>query len=82
MGHTYVSTGQGKRPPHQLAAALLQGKMSYPSIVFLNETNQMITAMGGYQKSGDLEPLLVFINGSLYEKGIDYQAFKKNYVRK
>lgn len=82
QGRTFVSTGQGRRPPHQLAAALLNGKMSYPSIVFMNEKNQLITAMGGFQKPEDLEPLLIFIHGSLYEKGIDYQGFKKNYFGK
>ena len=82
QGNAFVSTGQGKRPPHQLAAALLQGKMSYPSIVFLNDKNQLITAMGGYQKPEDLEPLLIFIHGSLYNKKIDYQEFKNNYISK
>lgn len=80
QGRAFVSTKQGNRPPHQLAAAILNGKMSYPSIVFMNEKNQLITAMGGYQKPEDLEPLLIFIHGSLYEKGIDYQEFKKNYL--
>ena len=79
QGHTFVSTGQGNRPPHQLAAALLNGKMSYPSIVFMNEKNQLITAMGGYQKPIDLEPLLIFVHGTMYAKGVNYQEFKKNY---
>jgi len=78
-GRTFINDGQGNRPPHQLAVALLNGKMSYPSIVFMNETNQLITAVPGFQKPNDMEPLLMFIHGSLYEKGVDYQQYVSNY---
>lgn len=79
QGHTFINEGQGNRPPHQLAIALLQGKLSYPSIVFINEKNQLITAVAGFQKPESLEPLLMFIYGSMYEKGIDYQEYVNNY---
>jgi thioredoxin-related protein len=80
--HTFVSTGQGNRPPHQLAAAMLQGKMSYPSVVFMNEKNLFIASVPGYKKPEELEPLLVFIANSLYEKKMNYQEFVKNYNSK
>lgn len=79
QGHTFINSGEGSRPPHQLAVALLNGKMSYPSIVFMNEKNQLITAVPGFQKPEQMEPLLMFIYGSLYEKGVDYQSYLKSY---
>jgi len=77
--HTFVNSGTGSRPVHQLAAALLNGKMSYPSIVFMNEKNQLITAVPGFQKPQEMEPLLMFIYNSLYEKGVNFQEYSKNY---
>jgi uncharacterized protein YyaL (SSP411 family) len=79
--HTFINEGKGQRPPHQLAVALLQGKLSYPSIVFMNEKSQLITAIAGFQKPEQMEPLLMFIYGSLYEKGIDFQEYVANYAK-
>lgn len=79
QGHTFVNEQSGNRSVHQLAAALLNGKMSYPSIVFMNEQNQGITAVPGFQKPEQMEPLLIYISNSLYEKNIDYQEFVTNY---
>lgn len=77
--HTFKNKGEGRRPTHDLAIALLNGKMSYPSIVFMNEKNQLITAVPGFQKPNQMEPLLVYIHNSLYEKNVDFQEYVKNY---
>lgn len=79
QGHTYKNTGEGSHPPHELAVALLNGRMSYPSIVFMNEKNQLITAVPGFQKPPQMEPLLIYIYNSLYEKKVDFQKFVENY---
>ncbi len=79
QNHTFINTGEGRRPTHQLAQVLLNGKMSYPSIVFMSEQNQLIAAIPGFQKPKQIEPLLMFISGSLYEKNVNYQEYVKNY---
>jgi thioredoxin-related protein len=56
----FVNDGKGRRSPHQLAVALLQGKISYPSIAYLNEDNQLLTTVPGYQTVVDLKPILMF----------------------
>jgi thioredoxin-related protein len=38
----------GRRGYHELAAALLNGKMSYPTVVFLNEDFQLLQRIPGY----------------------------------
>ena len=82
QGNTFVNAGEGSRPPHQLAVAMLNGKMSYPSIVFLDEKNQLVTAVPGFQKPEQMEPLLMYIFESLYEKNMNFQEYTQNYKRK
>jgi thioredoxin-related protein len=79
QGHTFKNNGEGRNAVHDLAAAMLNGKMSYPSIVFMNEKNQLITAVPGYQTPEQIEPLLIYISNSLYEKNVDYQEYLKTY---
>ncbi|MDC6352520.1 thioredoxin family protein [Zeaxanthinibacter sp. PT1] len=54
-GKTYKFIPQGRRGYHELAAALLQGRMSYPTVVFLDEQMNMLSPVPGYQKA---EPFL------------------------
>jgi thioredoxin-related protein len=82
QGNTFVNAGEGSRPPHQLAVAMLNGKMSYPSIVFLDEKNQLVTAVPGFQKPEQMEPLLMYIFESLYEKNVNFQEYSQNYKSK
>ncbi len=59
-GRDFINEGTRSRSPHQLAIALLQGKMSYPSVAYLNEQNQLLTAVPGYYTPERLEPILRF----------------------
>lgn len=79
QGKTFINSKQGNRPPHQLAVAIMQGKMSYPSIAFMSEENKFITVVPGFQKPADMEPLLLYISTSLYEKNINFEEYKKNF---
>lgn len=67
-GYTFVNQGgtNGRKGTHQLAAALLQGKMSYPSYVFMNEKNQEITVLPGYIEAKDFLPVLKYIATDAY----------------
>lgn len=61
-GYDFVNPNAGtKRSTHQLAAAMLQGKMSYPSFVFFNENQVIITAVPGYHKPEQFEVILNYI---------------------
>jgi thioredoxin-related protein len=81
-GKYYTSNIQGQKSVHQLAAYLLQGKLSYPSIVFIDENSQIITAMSGYRKPNEMEPILQFISASLYLQNIDFQEYLKTFKSK
>ena len=77
-GYTYINEGgmNGRRSTHQLAQALLQGRMSYPSYVFMNEKNQLITVAPGYMEAKDFLPVLKYIGTDAYLK----QSFK-DYIK-
>ena len=60
QGHMFVNEGEGRRSAHQLSIALLQGKMSYPSIVYLNEDLELLTAVPGFMTPSGIEPILRF----------------------
>ena len=77
-GYTYVNEGgmNGRKGTHQLAAALLQGRLSYPSYVFMNEKNQVLTVAPGYMDASQFLPVLKYIGTDAYLK----QSFK-DYIK-
>jgi len=67
-GVTFINPNpQSRRSTHQLAVELLQGKLSYPSYVFLNEKSQMLTVIPGYQQAKDFEPMLHYFSENAYQ---------------
>jgi len=78
-GYTFVNPNPSvKRSPHQLASSLLQGKMSYPSMVFLDEKTQLITTVQSFLKPTELEPIIAYIAQNKYLT-IGYDSFKTAY---
>ncbi len=77
-GKSYVKQGNKSRSPHQLAIALLQGKMSYPSVAYLNEKNKLITAVPGYYGPKDMESILKYFVQEAYKKE-SFQDFQKDF---
>jgi len=69
-GYTFVNQGgmNGRKGTHQLAAALLQGKLSYPSYVFMNEKNQLLTVAPGYMEAVNFIPVLKYLGTDSYLK--------------
>jgi thioredoxin-related protein len=71
---TFKFVAQGSRGYHELAAALMQGKMSYPTSVFLDENLNIIAPLPGFQKPEQLDPILEFIGDDHY-KTSNYEQF-------
>jgi thioredoxin-related protein len=80
--HTFVNTGEGKRPPHQLAIALLNGKLSYPNIVFLNKNSDLLGALPGFKKPEEMMPILNYITKELYKQKIDLGKYIQEHQAK
>lgn len=60
-GYTYKYVSQGGRGYHELSAGLLNGKLSFPSIAYMNEKLELLGAIPGYYTPADIEPLLDYI---------------------
>lgn len=56
----------GSRGYHQLAAALLNNKLSYPSVVFLDEESKIIHLQQGFTKAQPFDVMLKYIGGNHY----------------
>lgn len=65
---TFKFVEAGRRGYHELAAALLDGQMSYPSYVFLNADKERITTLKGYRPADQLMPVLKYIGGEHYQE--------------
>jgi thioredoxin-related protein len=83
MGQTFINDGKyGKA--HQLAVALLQGQLSYPTVVFIlkNESNKFeVAPIPGYKEAKDMEMILSFFADNNY-KSKTWEDFQKGFVGK
>ena len=64
--YVYVTGPDGKRGVHQLAAAMLNNRMSYPSYVIFNEEVENVQVVPGYQKPEGFLPILHFFGENAY----------------
>lgn len=77
-GHTFKFVDSGRRGYHELAASLMNGKLSYPTVVFMDENMRIIQSLPGYRKPDQIEPILNFIGGNHY-KDTPWEDFQKSY---
>lgn len=76
--HTFKFIPQGNRGVHELAAALLQNKLSYPTVVFLDEDFNLIQPLPGYREPKEFHPILQFFSDDSY-KSMKWDAFQEAY---
>jgi len=83
LGNEFVNDGKyGKT--HQLAVALLQGQLSYPTVVFLlkNESDKYeVAPIPGFKQPKEMEMLLSFFSDNTY-KSKTWEDFQKTFVGK
>lgn len=77
-GHTFEFRAQGNRGVHELAAALTQNQLSYPTTVFMDEEFRIIQPIPGYMDAKALDPIVKYI-GEDYFKDTPWKDFQKNY---
>ncbi len=73
-GKTFKFVPQGRRGYHELAAALLQGKMSYPTVIFLDEELKMLSPVPGYQKVEPFMQIARYFGDDIY-KNKDWKSY-------
>lgn len=76
-GHTFsFNENMGRRGAHELAYSLLDGRMSYPSIVYLDDHQSRISISPGFKPADKYINELNFINGGHY-RTMNYQEYLK-----
>jgi thioredoxin-related protein len=85
LGTTFINDGKSGKT-HQLAAALLQGQLAYPTVVFLTPQKDgkfAISPVPGFKEPKEMEMILSFFADKAYEnqKWEDYQKSFKGKVQ-
>ena len=60
-GKEFVFVAEGRNGYHQLAAEFMQGKMSYPTFMFVNPKFEIITPISEFVKPEEIEPIVNFL---------------------
>jgi thioredoxin-related protein len=77
-GTKFSFVADGRRGYHELAAAMLQGQMSYPSIVFFDKETNLIQAVPGFQDAKMFEMIAKFFESDSYTN-TSWEDFQKNF---
>lgn len=80
-GKTFKFVENGKRGYHQFAAELLRGRMSFPSVVFMDENGQVIQSIVGYKSPEEFERILTYFAEDYY-KETPWSTFNREYSPK
>lgn len=75
-GQDFKFVVQSRRGYNELAAGFLQGQMSYPSYVFLNDGLDIITIVRGYHEKRKFMPVITYIGEGHYlsQEWEDFQS--------
>lgn len=68
-GQTFKYEKQGRRGYNKLAIDLLNGKMSFPTVVLLDENFSRVLIAPGYSEASAFEKILRFTSQEHYKKG-------------
>ncbi len=78
-GTTFKFVPSGRNGYHELAASLLQGELSYPTVLFMDEELRLITKVPGFQPASNFYAIAQYFGEDHYisQKWEDFQATYK-----
>jgi thioredoxin-related protein len=80
-GKTYKFIGQnGARGYHELAAFWLNNRLSFPTVVILDEEQNVVQPIPGYQDASKMEVILHYFGTNSHKK-VPWEKYEKTYVR-
>jgi thioredoxin-related protein len=77
-GTTFKFVPSGRNGYHQLAAALLNNQLSYPTVVFLDEDFKMIQPLPGYRQAPEFHMIAQYIGEGHY-KSVKWEDWQTKY---
>lgn len=65
---------------HDLTKAIapVNGRIAYPTVVFLDQSFKLIAPVQGYRSPKDMKPLLEYIQEEVYAQDVGYQEYLKS----
>ena len=75
----YKFVKQGRKGYHELAVAITKGRLSYPTIVFLDEELTVIQPIPGFQDPKSFEKIMTYFAGN-HHKNTPWRKYTQNYV--
>lgn len=78
---TYKFKKNGSRGYHELAALWLNNRLSFPTVVFLDENQQLIQPVPGYQDATKMQAIINYF-GSDSHKKTPWETYEKNFSNK
>ncbi|PCE64277.1 thioredoxin family protein [Sediminicola luteus] len=76
QGKTFKFVPSGRRGYHELAAALTNNRLSYPTVVFLDSNLKMLSPVPGYQKVEPFLKIAKYFGDDIY-KDKDWNTYEK-----
>ena len=76
---TYKFVPEGRRGYHELPAELMGGKMSYPTVVFLGDELQNLSAVPGYRNAKEFLQIVEFFEAYDPENPVSWEDFVATY---
>ncbi len=78
-GKTYKFKKSGQRGHHELAAEWLNNRLSFPTIVFLDENQQLIQPIPGFQDATKTEAIMNYFGGDNHKK-TPWESYEKSFI--
>lgn len=75
--YSYVS-GFGKKGYHELAKEIMNGRMSYPTTVFIDEELNVIQPIPGFQGASTMKMIMAYFAGNHY-MNVPWHKFEKDF---
>ena len=76
--HVFKFQKEGRRGYHQLSASLMNGKLSYPTTIFLSKKEELLDRIPGYLDKEVMEKILVYFSKEVY-KTKKWEEFNKDF---
>ena len=78
-GTAYKKQNEAKRTPNDFASLMLNGKMSYPTTVYLDEALNSFGPVPGYLEPKIMEKILTFYGENIYKQKT-WADFEKSFT--
>jgi thioredoxin-related protein len=76
--YTFTYKKQGRRGYHELPATLMNGKLSYPTTIFLSEKEELLQRIPGYLDTKTFEKVIAYFSDKR-NMDKDWESFEKSF---